>query len=145
MASPIKIQVLETYREIPIVELQYLEPTLLDAELHVEQAKALLELPYPRFAVIISYQNLSYMSTYGPQEQAAIYQTPAFQELLGRAVTLIRYHAGSLTCMIQTMSAHTLLRAGASNFAPDRPSAVRAARRAVDQHNEKALSAQTAG
>ena len=138
MPTPIKIEVLETYRDVPILEVTYTEPTLLTQSTEEEQVRVLLEQPYPRFAVIVSFANLSYAMDYSPQEQAKAYQSPLFQECMERAVTVLRYHAGSLTSMIQTMSAHTLVRAGASNFAPDLDTALRAARRAVDNAVVKA-------
>jgi hypothetical protein len=132
MGTPPKVQVLETYREVPILEVSYTEPTLLTREAHREQIQALLDLPYPRFVTVISFANLSYAKDYTPMDQAEDYQSPLFQQYRERVITVIRYHAGSLTSMIQTMSAHTLVRASASNFAPDLTAALRAARRAVD-------------
>lgn len=132
MPSPIHIELLETYRDIPIVELRYTEPTLLNLTSHEEQMQALLDLPYPRLAAVVSFENLSYASDYIPTNQARSFQSPLFQAFRERVVTLVRYQAGSLTSMIQTMSAHTLVRAGASNFAPDLNTALRAVRRTID-------------
>lgn len=57
--STAEIQVLEHYRKIPIVQLSYSEPTLLTQEAHVEKVHALCDLPFERFALITSFQNLS--------------------------------------------------------------------------------------
>ena len=133
MESSLEIEVLETYRQIPILHVQYSQPTFLNRETHEEQARVLLELPHERFAAIVSYQNLSIDPAYDAQEQAETFQSDTFQALRDRAVALVRYHSYSLTTMVHTMSAHMLLRGGASNFAPDVSTALKAARRAVDQ------------
>jgi hypothetical protein len=61
------------------------------------------------------------------------YQTEEFQNLQGRLVTVVRYHAGSLTSMIHTMSAYSMRRGASSNFAPDLDSALRLSQRAIDR------------
>ncbi len=131
--STADIQVLEHYREIPIVQLSYNEPTLLTPEAHQAEVSSLSDLPFEKFALIASFQNLSWSSEYGPQEMSQFFQTEEFQKLQARLVTVVRYHAGSLTSMIQTMSAYTMMRGGASNFSPDLESALRISRRAIDR------------
>ena len=131
--SSAEIQVLEHYRGVPIVQLSYSEPTLLTQSAHREEVLTLLDLPFERFALIASFQNLSWSSEYGPQDMASFYQTEEFCSLNERLISVVRYHAGSLTSMIQTMSAYTMMRGGSSNFAPDLDSALRVSRRAVDR------------
>ena len=132
MPEPVELKVIETYRNVPIIEVVYPRPTLLTAETHREQVRALLAHPSPRMAVIISYNNLTCSSQYGAREQAELYQSPEFQGLAERVVCILRYQARSLTTLVSTMSAHSLIQAGPSNFAPDLETAVRAARRAIE-------------
>jgi len=61
-----------------------------------------------------------------------MYDTPECVTMYERTVCVLRYHARSLTALVSTMSAHSLIQAGPSNFAPDLDSAVRVARRAID-------------
>jgi hypothetical protein len=135
MATPneIEIKLVETHQDVPIVELTYKEPTLLTAEVQKGHAQALLELPYPRFALIMSYHNLSISSSYTSEEQAAFFQSPTFKQLKERLVTFVRYHPGSLTSMIFTMSVYSSSAGDSSNFVPDLRSAVRLARRGIDR------------
>ena len=133
MAQPIEIQVVETYKGIPILEVSHQQSTLLSAETHGEQLEALLRYPAERMAVIISYNNLTCSGQYGAKEQAKLYESEEFAELGTRAVCILRYHARSLTALVETMSAHALMAAGPSNFAPDLETAVRAARRTIEQ------------
>jgi hypothetical protein len=128
-----EIQVLEHYREVPIVQLAYPVPTLLTEEMHLTEVRCLSDLPFERFALIASFQNLSWSSEYGPQEMAQLHQSEEFRKLQARLVTVVRYHAGSLTSMIHTMSAYTMMRSGSCNFAPDLESALRLVRRQIDR------------
>ena len=133
-STSLDIQVRETYRGIPVLEVSYDEPHLLTRESHTEQMRALVAYPAERIAVIVSYNNISCSHQYGPEEQARLYQEPEFDELHEKVLCLFRYHARSLTALVSTMSAHAIIQQGASNFAPDQDSAVRAARRAIDRH-----------
>ena len=131
--STAEMGVLERYRELAIVHLSYPQPTLLTRALHEAEACALHELPEERFALISSFQNLSWSGEYGPEEMTGFYRGEEFGRLRERLVSVVRYHVGSLTSMIQTMSAYRMLHDSSSNFAPDLDSALRLCRRAVDR------------
>ncbi|MEM7264237.1 MAG: hypothetical protein AAF488_19790 [Planctomycetota bacterium] len=132
MSSAGRIREIEVYRDIPIVEFSYSEPMLLTAETHCEQLLTLLEYEAERFSVIVDYNNISCSNQYGPHDQVKIFELPQLADFEDRIISMSRYHARSLTALVSTMSAHSLLQQGASNFAPDLDTAVRAARRSID-------------
>lgn len=132
MPEALELKVVETYKNIPIIEVQYGKPTLLSVETHRQQVLALLDYPAEYMAVIVSYNNLSLSTQYGAQEQAEFYETEECVQLMKRALCILRYHALSLTSLVETMSAHALISSGPSNFAPDLDTAVRAARRTIE-------------
>jgi len=133
MPQEFEIKLVETYREIPIVEVEYLERTLLTAEKDLEQAQALVDLPHPVFAGLINYSNVSNASEYGPENQVEARRNGPLTELKSRLITLVPYQAASFATMIGTMRADMLLRqAVQSQFASDFNSALRIARRAID-------------
>lgn len=142
MPEELELRVIETYRDVPIVEVSYPEPTLLTAETHRRQIQAILDYPAPKLAVIISYDNMTCSTHYGAREQAELYGSPEFAELGRKVLCLFRYQVRSLTTLVSTMSAHALIEAGPSNFAPDLESAVRAARRTIDAALEQAGKAE---
>lgn len=136
MAEALELQVVETYKNVPIIEVQYRQPTLLNEEAHRQQVLALLDHPAEHMAVIVSYNNISFSSSYGATEQADFYDSEDFLKLSERAICILRYHARSLTSLVETMSAHSVIATGPSNFAPDLDTAVRAARRSIEQFTE---------
>jgi hypothetical protein len=134
MPPAFEIHTSETHAGVPILEVRATQPTLLTAEKDLELARQLLELPHESFAVIVDYRNISNASDYGPDDQARTYKSAEFRELRDRAVAMVRYQAASFTSMIQSMRANMLIRSSLySNFAPDFPTALRFARRAIDQ------------
>jgi hypothetical protein len=142
MTSPIKTRIIETYGNVPILEVRYETATLLTPEVDLELVEKLLELPYPAFAVLLDHNNLSHASHYGPKEEAETRRSPAYSKLKERLISLVRFQAGSFTSMIQTMRASTLLRDRLqSHFAPDFDAALRLARRAIDQSQKERLAA----
>ena len=127
-----EIEVVETYRGVPIVQLGYAGPTLLSQETHLQEVRTLLDLPFARFAILYQLENISYCPIYGPEEMAEFLRSETWAELLDRVIIGVRCGAGSLTSTVQIMSAHTLLRDQSSNFAPDRDAALRTIRRSID-------------
>jgi hypothetical protein len=134
MPAAFEIRTSETYAGIPILEVKAASPILLTAAIDLDFARQLLALPHESFAVIVDYRNISSASDYTPEEQAKTHREAEFDELRGRAVAMVRYHAASFTSMIQSMRANMLVRSSLhSNFAPDFDAALRIARRAIDQ------------
>lgn len=127
-----EIEVLETYCEVPIVELRYSQPTLLSRENHEREIRVLLDLPFPQFAVLIRFSNFSCCVDYGPAEMSDVLRGPLHASLRERCLAIVRYGTGSLTSMVQLMSAQTLLSDHGNAFAADRSFALRMARHAVD-------------
>lgn len=136
MPSAIQLQLLETFRGVAIVGGSYPERILFTPEVDQAQAFALLELPFPVFAVVLDQSNISNASGYGPEEEARTKLSPPFPELRRRLITLVRFRSSSFTSLIHSMRANLLLRGGLSACsAPDAAAAIRAARRAIE-HRE---------
>ncbi len=132
---PFRIEPVETYREVPIYNLVYNIPTVVDREVHEEEIRALAELPADRFGLVISFRNLSFAPDYTPEAQAQTYQSPALQTILNRAVAVARYQPESQDALIRTIAAHLYARQGrAANFAPDFEGALRAVRGVLDRY-----------
>ncbi len=127
-----EIEPIETHRGVPIVACRYAQPTLLSQETHAAEAQALLDLPHERFAVIINFANLSCCVDYGPEEMGALLHSELYRDLRTRSVACVRYGTGSLTSMVQLMSAQALLADRGSNFAPNRELALKLVRRAIE-------------
>ena len=130
-----KIRTIETFRDVPIIEVSYPETVLLTEDSHREQIRGILDLPHERMAVVISYHNISCSAQYSAEKQSEVYRSEEADELARRALCVIRYDARSVTALVTTMRAHAITQ-GASCFAPDLDSAVRAARRAIDRQVE---------
>jgi hypothetical protein len=133
MPQEFEIKLLEAYRDIPVVEFEYQERTLLTAEKDIEQAQALVNLPHALFAGLINYSNVSNASDYGPENQVEARRNGPFTEPKERLITLVPYHAASFATMIATMRADILLHQSVqSQFASDFNAALRIARRGID-------------
>ena len=140
MVNAIQSELVETYCEVPILNVRFESATLLTPETDIDLATTLLELPFPKFAVLLDYTNLSHASSYGPKEETEAHRSSPFVKLKERVIILVRYQAGSFTSMIQSMRASTLLRDRVqSHFAPNCEAALRLARRAIAQ-SKKAIS-----
>ena len=134
MQSHFEIQLVESYYGTPIVEVRCTEPTVLTEETAAELAGTLTAQPYPEFAVILSFRNLSFGQGFGPEEEADLRGREPFVALSKRIVATVRYDTSSLTSLIQGMRVNMLLRhSKVTNFAPDFDSALRIVRRAIDR------------
>jgi len=132
---PFRIETVETYRDVPIYHLYYRQPMVVDRLVHEEEIRAIAEIPGDRFGLIISFENLSFASDYTPEAQAETYQSQPMQDILQRAVAVVRYHPDSHDVLIRTIAAHLYARQGrAANFAPDREGALRAVRGVLDRY-----------
>jgi hypothetical protein len=129
-----EVKVVEMYYGIPILEASCREPLVLNNETDRDLARALIEQPYPHFAVVIDYRNITHDPGYGPEEEAKVRRKEPFVDLSSRIVTLVRFQAVSMTSLVHSMRVNMLLRhAMSSRFAPDFDAAVRIARRAIDK------------
>lgn len=129
-----EIKLVEMYYGIPILDVRCREPVLLNEGTDRDLARALLDQPYPHFAAVIDYRNITHDPGYGPEEEATTRRKEPFVDLSSRAVTLVRFQAESMTSLVHSMRVNMLLRhAMSSRFAPDFDSAVRIARRAIDK------------
>ena len=134
MSNPFEIELVEVYYGVPILEVRCNEPTLLDRESDARLARALLEQPHERFAVIVDYRNISHATSYGPEQEAEAHQKEPFLEFGERVVAYVRFQAMSMTSLIHMMRANMALRRSNSfNVSPNYESAVRSVRRIIDR------------
>ncbi len=129
--SPIRLRLLETYRDIPIYHIGYETLAVLDRDHEEEEARAVASIPEPRFGLVICLRNLALSPAYTRDAQAEFHARPEMAKLRERIVASARYNSSSLSLMVRSMTAHLYLRQ-ASGFVPDLESAVRAVRRAID-------------
>jgi hypothetical protein len=139
--SPIRLKLLEKYRDVEIYHLGFEARCILDRELEEEQAKAICAIPSERFGLVVCMHNIALCPSYGSAEQAQGCSTPEMQALRHRIVGTARYSPDSLSVMVRSMAAHLTLRQ-TSGFAPDLDSALRAVRRAIDADLGKARQAE---
>jgi hypothetical protein len=129
--SPIRLEVLETYRGIPIYHLSYAVRTVYDRVRHEEELRALGAIPEGRFGLVTCLRNLALSAAYSPEEQTVASGAPEHAPVRERLVSSARYSPDSLSMLIRSMSLNLYLKQ-AAGMAPDRETALKAVRRGID-------------